>query len=84
MFIRNQFDRVFTSAGKARVPPWTVCPQGARNADSGRETPAFGGPNRLVGGVAMLARCTASHFSSRLADKPVWLHQTVPYEHEAL
>ena len=70
MFIRNQFDRVFTFAGKARVPLWTVSPQGGRNADSGRENPAFGAPNRLAGRVAMLARCTASRLAGQTGLAP--------------
>jgi len=34
----------------------------------GREKPAFGGPNQLIGGVAKLARCTASCCAPRLAE----------------
>ncbi|MEM8689858.1 MAG: hypothetical protein AAGF81_21220, partial [Pseudomonadota bacterium] len=34
---------------------------------SGRENPAFGGPNQPISGVAKLVRCTTSHCASRLA-----------------
>ncbi len=80
MFIGNQFDRIFTSAGKARFAPWPVRPQAGRNAVRRRENPAFGGPNRPVGRVAALARCTAP----RLAERTDLDHQMVPYEHETL
>ncbi len=35
---------------------------------SGREKPAFGGPNQSIGGVAKLARSTRSRFVLRLAE----------------
>jgi hypothetical protein len=38
-----------------------------RNNATAQKNPAFGGPNRSPGGVATLARCTASRFAPRLA-----------------
>jgi hypothetical protein len=40
----------------------------AVTTSGGRENPASGGPNQLIGGVAKLARCTASRRASRLAE----------------
>ncbi|MEM8689201.1 MAG: hypothetical protein AAGF81_17870, partial [Pseudomonadota bacterium] len=38
---------------------------------SGRENPAFGGPNQPISGVAKLVRCTTSHCASRLGYGPI-------------
>jgi len=39
-----------------------------RDAATGPKNPAFGGPERLIGGVAALARCPASHRAPRLSE----------------
>ncbi len=39
-----------------------------RDAATGQKNPAFGGPERLIGCVAALARCPASRRAPRLSE----------------
>ena len=48
-----------------------------RAQGTGRNNPAFGGANRLLGCVATLARCTASRYAPRLPEKPICRHQMI-------
>jgi hypothetical protein len=83
--IWNQFDRVFASADKARVVPWTCRPQAARNAvRRAREPePSVG----QIGPPAALRRLPdAPHRAAHraLPEEPIWRHQTVPCHREAI
>ena len=55
-------------------------PQAARNAASGQDNAAFGGAKSLHGGVAPLARCTASRCATRLAVNRFGRHHMGHYQ----
>ena len=48
-----------------------------RDAGTGQKNPAFGGPERLIGCVAALARCPTSRRAPRLPECAALAHQMI-------